>query len=138
MKYKELGQLIKEGIYPIVTFKKGIENQEGYPENGMRAQIINVSFSDDDLIKLTFNYEHFDEFNKKYESANYYDNNKIPCLTARQKGFYKIEEDFYFESGYPIETDLLIEDSGRLKIYNQYLKSESEFTYVQWLENQLI
>lgn len=136
MKMNELLALLKEGQKPIVTFKPGIEDVEGYPEVGMRAQLVGcpeVNTSDNTL-KLTFDFSAFDDFNRPFESANYYGSNRQPNLTAREAGYYSEQESFYFMLDEDVEHNFVLDDTESLRLYAEYRKSGFSGTYVQWLE----
>lgn len=83
-----------------IEFNKKVEDLEAYPEKGMRATVLScdVSREDEDLIKVTVSYAKFDEYNKQFESSNYYDKDGNPVLNARQAGVYKETETLYTDS----------------------------------------
>lgn len=59
---------------------------DGYEEEGMRATVTGVR-ENHDMVYLDIDYTKFDEYNKAYESANYYDKDNHPTRTAREAGF---------------------------------------------------
>jgi hypothetical protein len=77
------------------VFNKGIEDLEAYPETGMRATVIGFSVERDDVGKVRVSYKKFDEYNKQFESSNYYDAQGKPVLTARESGNYNEGETLY-------------------------------------------
>lgn len=87
----------------IVKFDKKIENWEEYAEEGMKAKVIKYSIMEDKetdgLFKIYFDFEPYDDHNRKYESANYYDKNHVACLTAREANFYTPQDWYYFDKG---------------------------------------
>lgn len=103
--YKLLAQMLSQGIKPVVTFKSGIDDKEGYPSANMRARIIGISSSDpDDLFKLTFDYDGFEGINIPLEPSNYWDKNKKPCLTCKEAGYYTPQELLYFDVPEPLDS----------------------------------
>lgn len=140
MKYKKLFGMVLSGVHPVVTFKKGILDKEGYAEPGMRARLISVrdSGDDDGVGVLHVDFAEFDEFNKQFELANYHDKSGVPCLTARQAGQYKPQEDIYVDINYDIDGDMEIEASDRLKLYDHFIAEKSDKSYVCWLEDMVL
>lgn len=128
-----------------VQFTSSIEDMEAYPENGMRARIVsittrytNVADINDHLYIIKFDYSEFDEFNKRFESSNYYDKNGNAILTARQANMYTVTEEIYFGSPklYPFEQYFKVIDQARNTLIDQF-KVSGATDYVQWLEDQL-
>ena len=81
-----------------------IENFESVIDRLMRARIVCVDphpqvLADiSGLVKLIFDLSEFDEYNRAFEKANYYDRYGHPTLTARKAGFYPKDgrESIYF------------------------------------------
>lgn len=132
----KLKQMLTAG--PLaVEFKKRVEDFEGYAEAGMRAHLKALNHRDDDEVSLEFDYSAFDEHNKLLESANYYDKNQQPTLTAREAGYYTGGDDFYVTTEQ--DTDLIftvLSDSQSALI--QEFTASNAGSYVQWLEQQLL
>lgn len=135
---------MNELIGKVVTFTKKIEDQEAYPEAGMKARIIGVKKEttskdiNDHVYTITVDYSEFDEFNAGLESANYYNNDHIPCLTARQANMYTVQEKLYFCSPQlePFEDFFTIADDRQSRILEKF-KASGETNYVAWLESQI-
>lgn len=132
-----------------VRFVKGIEDMESYPEPGMMATIIDVDesamhYSDpkERVLKIRFSYEKYDAQNLEFESANYYDKNHRPCLTARQANYYTVEESIYFgcPSIWPFSDYFEIlngdEISDLVKLFDE--REDKSVRYVTWLETELL
>jgi hypothetical protein len=131
----------------VVEFAADIEDMEAYSEKGMRARIVSIECEDllsDDkhehIYKITFDYSDFDDFNKDFESSNYYDNHGNPCLTARQANQYKQTETIYFGSPelFPFENYFSLIDGEREKLVNKFNAQTEETNYVRWLEAQIL
>lgn len=135
MNTKIFAQLIQDGIKPVVTFNKRVEGKYCYAESHMRARVIGAEFCHDDVIKFKVDYSEFEEFNKAYESAKYYDDKVYPTLTARQAGRYKVTEIIY--EGADSEVCFDVEESNRLKVYELYKQDSNDLSYVQWLEDKV-
>lgn len=129
----EFANLIKDGLKPVVLFNKRIEDQEGYLEKGMRGRIIGIEKEDNDTFSFKVDFQEFEDFNKQFESSNYYDEKGNPTLTAREAGYYKPQDTVWADIGYEVPWE--VEEDYRLKLYNKYKASPEGKTYVQWLED---
>lgn len=79
-----------------VQFKKGIF-EDDFPERGMKAWLTTIEKSiHDECYKLYFDFTEFEAENEKYFSADYYDFNSVPCLTAKEAGLYFPKYSVYF------------------------------------------
>jgi len=135
---EQIAQLVKDGVHPVVTFKAPILDKEGYLEAGMRGRLVAVSNEHDDMFKLHVDLSEFDEFNRQFESANYYDKDRVPRLTARESGFYKEPKDEVYV-GNDEEVDFCeVEEPNRLGLYEAYRKTAAALSYVQWLEDRVL
>lgn len=131
---------------PVVEFGKDAGDMEAYPETGMRARFLGVSWDghgDDEteaVFKVQLSFEGFEDHNRPFEQANYYDNNHVPRLTAREAGQYKMVDFFY------VSPDVMTEDPTfdyfHLTDSSGLLMSEfsnsGEANYVKWLEQQVL
>lgn len=134
---KELAALIKDGVHPVVTFRPSVLVYENYMEPGMRGRLVSISNERDDMFRLLIDFTEFDEFNQQFESRNYYDKNGVPCLTARESGYYKGSGHIYVDND--SEVDFFeIEESERLKLHVEFQAGQSDKTYLQWLEDMVL
>jgi hypothetical protein len=135
---KELANMVTDGVRPVVTFNKKVENKEGYFEAGMRGRLTAIRGLRDDVFELIVDVREFDEYNKQFETANYFDKSGKPTLTAREAGFYSADGHLEVYTDTELEVDFLeIEEPSRLQVYQDYVKSGEKVAYVQWLESQL-
>lgn len=134
---RELATLVMDGIRPVVTFAKPVEDQESYLEGGMRGRLVGVLRDEEEYISLAVDLTEFDEFNKQYEKANYYDKSGVARLTAREAGFYKPSESVYVGPNDDVEV-LVIEDAEALLLYKRYQADGGGKSYVQWLEQMIV
>lgn len=74
---------------PTILFTKPVY-EENYLDAGMKANLTGVNVEEVceeyTMYKLTFEWDDFVEENIKKETADWYDGNNIPCLTASQSG----------------------------------------------------
>lgn len=131
-------------IGKAVEFKSGVEDLEGYAEKGMRATIMSIkkSGSDDDVCVIEFDFTQFDEYNKQFESSNYYDKkgNGEACLNAREAGYYKPHEKYYIFAGtsWDVNTDDIFTflcDMNDIALLKETFEKSGESSYVSWLES---
>lgn len=135
----DIAELVRAGARPVITFRAGIADIEGYAEAGMRARLVRASEADrDGCIKLTFAFPEFDEHNVAFESANYYDKQGKPTLTAREAGYYKPEDDAYFMATDALENLLVPDGAEAVALLTEFKESGFKGTYVAWLESQLL
>jgi len=139
MTYNDLRQLQIQGRKLVVEFLPPILDNEAYAEAGMRAVIESVgSSSEDDVLKISFSFTEFDEFNKPFESSTYYDKNQSPVLTAREAGFYFPVEKYFFMASEPITAFKFVDDKSTA-LFARYKASDASasMSYVAWLESQI-
>jgi hypothetical protein len=102
---KTFGELINERGVIVPAFKDthieftkyAADNLEAYPDAGMRAVLVGVSFSHHDVILLHMDYTVWRSRNLEIESynKNFYDRNNVPCLTATEAGCYRPQDTIY-------------------------------------------
>lgn len=139
---KDLQETVQAGHLPVVTFKKGIEDKEGYPEEGMRARVIGVTLqSCGEVLDVKFDFSEFDAHNLARESANYYDRSGIAKLTAREAGQYKPSDSIYFGLDEDLSECFDVEPSSVSALVAEYVGiavAARPATYMQWLEAQVL
>lgn len=137
---------MQELIGKDITFKPGIEDMEAYAEGGMRARVVSVEAQDtrsrdkhDHVYKITFDYTEFDEYNRRFESSNYYDKNGKPTLSAREANWYNPQETIYFGSPelWPFEDYFEVNGEERRQLVAEF-KASGETDYVAWLEQKVL
>lgn len=127
-----------------IQFTNKIEDMEAYPEGGMRARIVSINEEDTDsadkhnhVFIITFDYSEYDEYNKRFETANYYGKGiGAPAdKTAREAGQYHIQEKIYFGSPelWPFEEYFVLINEKSIALYDMFKASEAT-DYVDWLE----
>lgn len=146
MNFKQLaaqfGEMSARGPVDI-EFTAGAHDLESYPEPKMRATLLFVKddHHDDDVMKIRVSYKKFDEYNKAFESHNYWgrialgQDERSASYTARETGWYEVEEDLYVMATDDISKVLTILDNGPNKLYEAYQADPKGLSYVQWLES---
>jgi hypothetical protein len=128
-----------------IQFTPGIEEFECYPEGGMRARIAKIETRDIDksdlhehLYLIYFDYTEYDEFNKRFETANYYGDDYVANKTAREVGHYKTVDEIYFGSPeiWPFENYFNVLNDKAAALVKMFKESGAE-NYVYWLESMV-
>jgi len=139
--WKDVMEAIRNGHSIVVEFDKGVGDQEGYLEPGMRGKLVSFTEEDDTVVRFVVDLTEFDAFNRPFESANYFDKSGDPTLTAREAGYYPKD---HRESLYVDENDELgviahVVEGGELALYSEFREAQSKdhVGYTQWLEHQV-
>jgi hypothetical protein len=138
MNARELKQLLAAGPL-VIEFGEKIETLEAYPDAKMRAHLVSVVLQQpDDVAVLSVDYSAFDEFNKAFEQSNYFDKGGQPTLTARQAGYYRLQDNLYVMADDDLEAGILsLLPTNSLALFNEFLSS-GQASYVSWLEEKLL
>jgi hypothetical protein len=136
MNARELKDLLV-GSQLAIELGAGVLDLEGYAEPKMRAHLIAVDFRGDDIAVLKVDYTDFEDFNKAFEQANYYDEEGNPTLTAREAGHYQPQEDLYVMASDDLEPKILVILPSASLVCIDEFKSSGHASYVRWLEEQL-
>lgn len=138
MKMRDLIGLIASRGHVDVEFTSKIHDLETYAEPCMRATLKGVRDDHDGVLRLQVSYEKYDEYNKQFESHNYWgvlSKGQEPSAaqyTARETGWYKVEDHIYVMDTDDVSTYLVILDSTPL--YDAWVANNNGLSYVAWLE----
>jgi hypothetical protein len=136
-----INDLIKlaQGKPIAVECGKRIEDLEDYPEPGMRMMVLGGTVDNQDIARVAVDFEPFDAHNRAFESANYYDSDRVPRLTAREKGSYKPKTNLHFMATDELQGWLTVLENETTALAVEYLaQPEPRPSYVAWLEQQLL
>lgn len=147
MKTKELVELIRQGVTPIVRFQDPHSHGELEPDPGMLGRILEVGQVDEydpkeSTVDFTVDFLEFTEQNKAFATRNFYDANGQPTLTWMETDYYeksaicRIHE--MYKSGGELCDLEHFEIVSENKILTEYLESGSKLTYTNWLEEKLL
>lgn len=124
----------------VVQFNQGILDAEDYAEPGMRARIVAIT-PKNGCYKFRFDFAAFDAYNRHLETANFYDKDGDPCLTARESGHYEDMSDYYLNAPetWPDWFCVIEDEAGPQQLLADYFRSRKNGqTYTMWLEQQLL
>lgn len=139
---KDLREMVKKGINPIVEFNKYVEELETRLDEGMRAYITKVSQPDNsDCVEITFEEKDFTDYNKSIErpdwlnpKTNKYDLKFGETIQAKS---YKGLVTFYEMENEEVCNFRVIEDDS-LKLFHEYKNNNNDIPYIKWLENTIL
>jgi hypothetical protein len=145
MKTKELVELVREGVKPVIRVKDSL-NIDG-PDNGMLGRIISVGVEDnwgdgDSTIEFVIDFKEFEEVNKPLAEKNWYDSNGVPCLTWMESMVYEKDVKSFgiFEMLREKQADAelsMIEIVEENKWLTMYLETDKQMSYTEFLELEL-
>lgn len=138
MKAREIFDLYLKGVCPILECNSGIESLEVDPDTGMRGKLkgINIVDLDEEYEHLVFTIDFgiYEEYNRGFAKANYYNESHEPCETWFEQEWYGKEKnhvEIYLEY-----TDDVF-DVAQNDLYEEFKKEGGNTTYVSWLENKV-
>lgn len=136
MKSNELFQLVRDGKHPIVKFTKDIyEYVEESVDPHMMGKIVQATQEYEDSYRFLLDLNGFEEHNKSVASRDWRDSSGEPKLTWFETSFYPKDG---IEAVYlPINIELPLEIIEDNSLLSEYLSSQSTFSYVEWLEEQI-
>lgn len=137
MNFKELHHLIQSGVHPVITCQKKVEELENYAEPSMRARIIGSALRHADVVTLNLDFTEFDEYNKAFESSNYYDRAGQAVLTAREAGQYSLKQEYYVMASDEMEPYMVVTEANALALLKAYQDSGEKTPYSEWLERRV-
>ncbi|MBW6122587.1 hypothetical protein KZ843_06730 [Pseudomonas aeruginosa] len=136
MNVQNLQEMLAAGPVAI-EFAAGAEDLEAYVDPMMRAHLVSVRVDPDDVAVLKVDYSAYDEYNKAFEKANYYDKNGNPTLTARESGDYDVQENLYVSASEELDHIFTALPSISTQLLEEF-KASGQTGYVRWLEEQLM
>ena len=140
MKIKDLlaqfGDL--SAIHPVdVEFNKAVGDLESYAEPKMRATITAVTDDHDDVVIVRVDYIKYDDYNKSFESYNYYDSNHQAVLNARQANYYTVKDSLYVMANDEVDKYFSILSGHANELYEMYQAGGRALSYTAWLESYI-
>lgn len=138
MKAREIYQLFLKGVRPIIECTEEVLKLECDPDPHMRGRIKNIQIEDQgeewEHLLFIIDFGEFEEYNVSFGRSNYYNDKGIPCETWFQQSYYQGNKNavsIYVEYG--DESFSIVGDS----LYDEFLNSKSDLSYVKWLENEV-
>ncbi len=119
---------------PTVTFNQDIPEYSTGLENGMMAEMTYIS-EQQDMIHVVCDLTNFKTYNKTFEKPIYEGENGASVKWS-ESFFYP--EDNIVEFFIEAKNELPFEVGPSNGLYKEYLESQSDLTYVKWLESTLL
>ena len=86
-------------------------------------------------LKFWIREDSFRDINKSYMKKNYYNEEKIPCLTYLEAKFdiptHGVDMVYVMSDGETFELE------NKNVLLKEYLEEKRDITYVEWLENKI-
>lgn len=145
MKTKELIDILKQGVKPVVKFTEGIHEIESADPNMMGRVVgykdIDIWERGSETVTFIIDFSEFVEYNKNFAERSWRDDNGSPTLTWFESKFYPKDhkEDI---------VEMLIENFKDSKLemfevvetskhFEDFLAQKEETDYIKYLENLL-
>ena len=136
---KELIELFNKGLRPLVKFTKEVEDLDLQFEEGMLAKIVDIKKSNcGDLYDIVFDEKEFNKYNIDLEK---------PCCANKYTFTYDSKwseiKKRYDRVTISIDVDdevcnFEIIDDAYAELVREFLDSETDLTYVEWLQEKLL
>lgn len=143
LKNEELFKLMSTLSELVVTVVDANElNEETYGTNGMIGVIKHMEIQDhgyrDGIIvyQMDIDWIKYADNNIPLESHDWYLKKDEGLGTMKEAGMFPKDgiETLYTTSGFPSGLEILSSESNKLKLYDLWKNSNSEMSYVKWLE----
>lgn len=132
---KELVEYVRQGNKPIIRFTQNIEDHETQFERDMMAQINNAYF-EYECVALTVNESKYSAYNKELERPVWMDDkHKVDCLTFSEVDVRLDSSEIYIGEDEEITEFEFVTPHT---LYNHYLESKSDLSYIRWLEESIL
>lgn len=138
MNYEDLKKLVGSGKRPLVCFTKKVEMEDTQFEEGMLAEIVEISVDttySKDICEITFSEKNYQEYNKNLEKSIWY-NPKNEKFDLKFSQVHKREIIASINDESEDIKSFVLKD-GNMDIFKEYISSKTDLTYVEWLEENL-
>lgn len=128
-------------INKIVEILPGMEEHEvDYLEPGMLMRITRIDEREEDFTVVHYDVSEFEDRNRPLETANYYDKNGSPCLTAREAGHFKPKDTAYLPGIDSYGKLFKVADSeGAERLAEAFAQRDDKtMTYLAWCEKEIM
>jgi hypothetical protein len=128
-------QLLSNGKRPIVVFEERVEALEVVVDGGMRGRAIGFEERGDGEILINFDIKEFEKYNVEFMKPTWQDRNGVAKLTVLETEHYPKNgiESIYWNMDEAVPFQVVDE----LPLYAEYLSSDVQIPYVEWLEEKI-
>lgn len=134
MKIKDFVKLCNSGINPVIKMNKNIcDYAEDSFDPEMIGKVVDVKIEYEDSYCLLIDMNGYEKHNKSVASYDWFDEEGIAKVTWFDTKYYPKDgvEPLYL----PFDGDIPFEIINQNYLFSNYLKSGSDKTYVEFLEN---
>lgn len=137
--WKDVADAVRLGHKVHIEFLKGIAEQEGYLEIGMRGVLIGARDEDDTCLSFKVDLAPYEAYNLAFEKPDYIDKDGRATLTARQANQYPKEhlESMWVDENDPIGSVAQLLDDQQTALFSEFVSAGTGVTYTAWLEAQV-
>lgn len=140
MTNKDIYNLVKSGVQPIVKIKNQNHLDATLWDNGMFGKVEHAEIEDGgtefETLKFWIREDGFRHINKSFMSKNYYNEQKIPCLTYLEAKFDIPPNGV--DTVYVMSDDETFDLENKNILLKEYLEEKCDITYIKWLENKVL
>jgi hypothetical protein len=137
--------IINSLVGRVIVFTAEIKTTENdYVEPGIRARVTGISVDesdkDDQFCTVIVDYSEFDEVNQTFESHDFFNESREPCLTAREAGLYRSTEKIFLPKlSESVDVMFKIDNTYSAGLIERFAgRSDQSLGYVPWLEAMLV
>lgn len=143
MELQQLRDILRTGAKFPITCKIGVEEIECSLDEGMKGNIISVRKERDsaDVVVLKIDMTDFVEYNDPLMKKNFYNNDGVPCLNAKQADWYpkdNIETVYIDVEDFAKWFDRYFDHIDNNALFQEWRDTGMKIPYVNFLENIVI
>lgn len=134
--------LVQGGLTPLLEIvSRDVKEQETCLEVGMLVRVKRASIDRDGVVELTLDLHEYDDHNRALLTADYLDDQKRPCLTAYEAGFYPKQgecETLFVNAHDLFAKWFRIAADTKSTLLSAYQADGAVLPYLSWLEAQYL
>lgn len=135
---KEIYNQVSQGSNPVVRFTACVADSDSQYEVGMLGNIISASTDSNEIVWFVISEAGFREFNIKQELPIWYkspDSDEQVC--KRELGGRKMQDKVPEDMDDDVCNFEIVESENN-KLFEEFLSTDTETSYVSWLEDKII
>ena len=117
----------------VVRFEDGVLDDEVELEPGMIGHIVECQDMQDGVWKVLIDVRAFDDINEPLMTPDFFDSGQVPCLTAKEAGFWKSPILYFLEA--PSTWRRAMTPLGKTDAPMHIRKAEIMFTAISLYES---
>jgi len=137
LKYTELAEMMKAGLQPVIEFTAEAKEHDLEPEPGMRCKVLSSYDCEDGCATLRCSFAEYQRYNEPFATSDYFDSDHNPTLTWFETPYYPADGIYDIYVDMDDEYELMFTVVEMSPVYQHYLDSNSNLSYVSWMEHEL-